>query len=93
MSRLSLASRRHDPYWDVDGAGARHQRTRQRIARIGVWFAIVVVLAVVVSQLATVDPEYLFRGAGRPILAGAMMTILGTAALLALAHIRHVSRR
>ncbi|HEX2754235.1 MAG TPA: hypothetical protein VHM48_02155 [Candidatus Limnocylindrales bacterium] len=92
MSRLSLTLHRHDPYWDMDGAGARHQRTKQRVVRIAIWFTLVAALAYVATRLPAVDPDYLISGAGRPILAGALLTLLGAAALLALAHVRHVSR-
>ena len=92
MSRLSIAPRRHDPYWDVDGTGAQRLRNKQRFVRIIIWLGIVVVLAFVATQLPSIDPEYLIRGDGRPILAGALLTVLGAAALLALARIRHVSR-
>ena len=92
MSRLSLVPRRHDPYWDLDGAGARQHRTKQRIVRLAAWVVLVAVLAFALTRLPAVDPDFLFRGAGRPLLAGALMTILAAAALLALARIRHVSR-
>lgn len=92
MSRLSVASRRHDPYWDIDGAGARRVRTKQRVVRLAVWVVLVAALAVIATQLATIDPEYLIHGGGRPILAGALLALLGAAALLALARVRRVSR-
>jgi hypothetical protein len=92
MSRLSPTLRRHDPYWDMDGAGARQERTRQRLVRLTAWVAVVAVLAIVVTRLPTIDPAFLLRGEGRPLLAGALMTILGSAALLALARVRHLSR-
>ncbi|MEP6639404.1 MAG: hypothetical protein ABJC39_08650 [Chloroflexota bacterium] len=92
MSRLSVAQRRHDPYWDTDGAGARHVRTKQRAIRMVVWLVIVVALAIVATRLPSIDPEYLTSGSGRPILAASLFTILGAAALLALARIRHVTR-
>lgn len=91
MPHLSLA-RRHDPYWDMDGKGARLQRTKQRLVRLAAWVAVVAVLAFVATRLPSVDPEFLFRGSGRPILGGALLTILGSAALLALARVRHVNR-
>ena len=90
MSRLSVAPRRHDPYWDMDGAGARRVRTQRRVVRLGIWFLVVVALAVVASQLPAVDPEYLLHGAGRPLMAGALLTLLGAAALLALARMHRV---
>lgn len=92
MSRPSVAPRRHDPYWDMDGADARHQRTKQRITRLAAWVVIVAILGLVLTRLPSIDPEFLIQGQGRPILAGALLTILGAAALLALARVRHVSR-
>ncbi len=90
MSRLPAAPRRHDPYWDMDGAGARRVRTQRRVVRLGIWFLVVVALAVVASQLPAVDPEYLLHGDGRPVMAGALLTLLGSAALLALARMHRV---
>ena len=92
MSRLSIAPRRHDPYWDMDGRGARHLRSRQRLVRLAIWVAIVAVFAIAATRLPTIDPDYLFNGDGRPLLAGALLTLLGAAALLALVRVRTVSR-
>ena len=92
MSRLSPTLRRHDPYWDLDGAGAQHDRTRQRLIRVATWLVIIAILAVVLTRLPSLDPEFLLRGEGRPLLAGGLMTILGAAALLALARVRNLSR-
>jgi hypothetical protein len=92
VSRLSTAPRRHDPYWDMDGAGARRVRTKQRFVRLAIWVAIVALFAFVATRLPSLDPEYLFHGGGRPILTGALLTLLGAAALLALARVRRVSR-
>jgi hypothetical protein len=76
----------------MDGVGARHERSRQRLVRVATWLIIIAILAVVLTRLPALDPEFLLRGEGRPLLAGALMTILGAAALLALARVRHVSR-
>ncbi len=92
MSRLTLAPRRHDPYWDMDGSGARQLRTKQRLVRLATWVAIVALLAFALTRLPSVDPEYLIHGGGRPILAGALLTLLGSAALLALVRVRRVNR-
>jgi hypothetical protein len=92
MPRLSIAPRRHDPFWDLDGAGARRQRTQRRLTRYVVWLVVLAALAVVLTRLPAIDPEFLVQGGGRPILAGALLTLLGAAALLALARVRHVSR-
>jgi hypothetical protein len=90
VPRLPMPIRR-DPYWEVDGAGARRQRTKQRLVRYVAWLLIVAVFAVAASNLPSIDPEYLIRGEGRPFLAGAMLGLLGAAALLALARIRRTT--
>jgi hypothetical protein len=92
VPRPSLANRRRDPFWDLDGAGARRTRTRARIQRSLVWVVALAILAFGLSQLRSIDPVFLTEGDGRPLLAGALMTLLGSAALLALARVRHVSR-
>jgi len=53
---------------------------------------IVLVIAVVATRLTSVDPALLTTPAGKPILAAALFSILGVAALLALARIRSVTR-
>jgi len=91
VTRLSLAPRSHDPYWDMDGKGARRQRTKQRLVRYVTWVLILVIFALAAANLPRIDPEYLVRGDGRPLMAGALLTLLGAAALLALARIRRSS--
>ena len=90
MTRLSLAGRR-DPYWEMDGVGARRQRIRRRIVRFAIWVLILAVVAVASLNLPAIDPEYLVHGDGRPLMAGALLGLLGAAALLALARIRHAA--
>jgi hypothetical protein len=92
VSRLSIAPRRHDPYWDMDGAGAQRVRTKQRVVRLAIWVVLVAVFAFAATRLPAIDPDYLIHGDGRPLLAGALLTLLGAAALLALARVRYVSR-
>jgi hypothetical protein len=92
VHRLSLAPRRHDPYWDMDGRGVRRVRTKRRFAQTAVWFLVLVALVFVATRLPTVDPVYLIAGDGRPILAGSLLSLLGAAALLALSRVRHVGR-
>jgi hypothetical protein len=92
VHRLSLAPRRHDPYWDMDGRGARRLRTKRRFAQAAVWFLVLLALVFVATRLPAVDPEYLIAGNGRPILAGSLLSLLGAAALLALSRVRHVRR-
>ena len=92
MSRLSLAPNRHDPYWDVDGAGAQRLRTKQRLVRAAAWLVILVVLGFMATRLPSIDPEFLLRGEGRPVMAAALFGLLGSAAILALARVRNTGQ-
>ena len=80
---------RRDPYWDMDGTGARRARVRKALVRYTAWLLILAVFVLFALNLPTIDPEYLIRGDGRLILAAALLTLLGSAALLALARIHH----
>jgi hypothetical protein len=92
VSPLSAVGRRHDPYWDVDGAGARRLRTKQRAVRWVVWIVALAILAVALSRLPAIDPDFLLNGEGRPILGAALLTLVGAAGLLALARVRYLSK-
>jgi hypothetical protein len=92
VSRLSLAPNRHDPYWDLDGANAQRHRTKQRVIRAAAWFVILVALGFTATLLPSIDPEFLLRGEGRPVMAAALFGLLGAAAILALARIRNTSQ-
>jgi cytochrome bd-type quinol oxidase subunit 2 len=91
VSRLTLAPHRHDPYWDVDGSGAQRLRAKRRLTRVAVWCVVLLVLAFAVTRLPSIDPTYLVQGEGRPVMAAALLGLLGAAAILALARI-HASR-
>ena len=91
MSRPSIAPRRHDPYWDLDGANAQRHRTRQRVVRAAAWFVILVALGFMATRMPSIDPDFLLRGEGRPVMAAALFGLLGSAAILALARIRNTS--
>jgi hypothetical protein len=93
VSRPSIVQRRHDPYWDLDGAGAQRLRTRQRVVRAAAWLVILLALAFVATRLPSIDPEFLLRGEGRPVMAAALFGLLGSATILALARVRHTSER
>jgi hypothetical protein len=92
VSRLSLAPNRHDPYWDVDGAGAQRLRTRHRLVRAAAWLVILGVLGFMATRLPSIDPEFLLRGEGRPVMAAALFGLLGSAAILALARVRNTGQ-
>jgi hypothetical protein len=88
VSRLSLATRR-DPYWEMDGQAARRDRMKRRLVRYVTWVLVLAVVAVASLHLPAIDPEYLVYGEGRPVMAAALLGLLGSAAILALARIRH----
>jgi len=92
VSRLPLVPHRHDPYWDIDGSGARRERTKRRLLRYVMWVALLAVLAVALTRLPAIDPEFLLSGDGRPVLGAALLTLVGAAGLLALARVRSLSR-
>jgi hypothetical protein len=92
VSRPSIAPRRHDPYWDLDGANAQHLRTRQRIVRGVAWFVILLALGFMATRLPSIDPDFLLRGEGRPVMAAALFGLLGAAAILALARVRNTTQ-
>jgi hypothetical protein len=73
----------------MDGAGARRQRAKRRIVRFVTWILALAVVAVASLHLPSIDPEYLVHGEGRPVMAAALLALLGSAAILALARIRH----
>lgn len=79
---------RRDPFWD-DGRGARRARIRRRIVRFGVLLIGAIVVATVVTRLPAIDPAFLLTGDGKPLTAGALMALLGSAILIALARMRH----
>jgi hypothetical protein len=85
MSRLF--SRRPDPFWE-DGRGARRARIRRRILRAEVAIIAIILVALVVTRLPAIDTEYLLSGEGKPIMAGALMALLGSSVLVALARMR-----
>jgi hypothetical protein len=52
----------------------------------------ILVLAVMATRLPAIDPSVLASPAGKPILAGALLSLLVASILLAIARIRYVSR-
>jgi hypothetical protein len=75
----------------MDGSGAQRLRTKRRLVRVAVWCVVLLVLAFAVTRLPAIDPAYLVQGEGRPVMAAALLGLLGSAAILALARI-HASR-
>jgi hypothetical protein len=83
----------HDPFWDMDGKGARRARLRRRFVRYAVLLIAILAVGVLVTRLPTVDPQYLISGEGRPIMAGALLALLGSSILMALAWMRKTTDR
>jgi hypothetical protein len=90
VTRLSLAQR-HDPYWDLDGSGARRSRHHRQFIRWAVRLVAILAIAVLVTRLPAIDPSVLATPAGKPILAAAIFSLLAVFMLLALAKIRRGS--
>ena len=93
MARLSLAPGRHDPFWDMDGTGARRSRLRRRIVRTVTFAIVAIVVVALTTRLPSVDPTFLLTGSGRPVLAAAIFALLGSTILLGLAKLRHPAPR
>jgi drug/metabolite transporter superfamily protein YnfA len=92
VTRLSHAPQRHDPYWDLDGSSVRKARVQRRAIRRILTLLGIVLIVIVVSHLPAVDPSVLTSPEGRPLLAGALLCLLGVSVMLALARMRYVSR-
>jgi hypothetical protein len=88
VPRLSRSSRNHDPYWDLDGEGARRSRHQRRFVRWAVAAVTILVIALVATRLPAIDASILTTPAGKPILAGAVLSLLASCILLALARMR-----
>jgi hypothetical protein len=93
MTIPSRSTDRHDPFWDMDGKGARRVRLQRRLMRSAMLLLALVAVAVLVSHIPTIDPEFLVSGGGRPILAGMLLALLGTSILIALSRMRHTPDR
>jgi hypothetical protein len=93
MPQPFLTSSRRDPFWDMDGRGVRRSRNRQKLIRALVFAIVAIVAVVLATRLPAVDPSFLLTGDGRPILAGAIFTLLGSTILLGLARLRNPARR
>jgi hypothetical protein len=93
VPQLTRSAGDHDPFWDLDGKGARRSRLRRRFVRSTVALIAILAIAVLVTRLPTVDPQYLISGDGRPIMAGALLALLGSSILIALAWMHRTADR
>jgi hypothetical protein len=72
----------------MDGGGARRKRLRRRVVRFATWLLMLAIVALAALHLPDIDPDYLVRGEGRPVMAAGLLGLLGSAAILALERIR-----
>jgi hypothetical protein len=82
----------HDPYWGLDGKSASRARHQRQFVRWGVRLVAILALAVLVTRLPAIDATVIFTPAGRPILAGAIFSLLAACMLLGLARMRSTDR-
>jgi hypothetical protein len=92
VTRLSRPPNAHDPYWDLDGAGVRRAREHRKSVKRVAMLVGVLLVALVITRLPAIDPSVLTSEAGKPLLAAALLSLLGASVLLALARMRYVSR-
>jgi hypothetical protein len=91
MQRPSL-SRRHDPFWDLDGSAARRSRSQRKFLRAGLVVLGVLFIAFVVARLPAFDPALVTTSGNlRPVLAVALFALLASCALVAAVRIRGTS--
>jgi hypothetical protein len=88
VPRLPLASGSHDPYWDMDGKSARRARLRRKFVRYSTMVIGALLIAVVVTRLPAIDPQFFLTPEGRPFMAGALFALLGSTILIGLAWMR-----
>ena len=88
MPLLSRASGSHDPYWDMDGKSARRTRLRRKFVRYSTMLIGALLIAVVVTRLPAIDPQFFLSPEGRPFMAGALFALLGSTILIGLAWMR-----
>jgi hypothetical protein len=95
MSPVARAHR-SDPFWDLDGAGARRSRRRRQATRLAIgalMAALAVVLAATLAaRIPEMDPGFV-REAGRPLLAAAVLSLLAAAVLIGLSRMRRATSR
>lgn len=92
MTHTSPAPDQHDPYWDLDGTGVRRTRAQRKIVKRIAMLVGILLIALVVTRLPPIDPSVLTSEAGKPLLAAALLALLGASVLLGLARMRYVSR-
>ena len=90
--QLPSLSRRHDPFWDLDGSAARRSRSQRKFLRGGLLVLGTLFVAFVAARLPAFDPALVTtNGNLRPVLAVALFALLASCALLAAVRIRGTS--
>ena len=88
MPLPSRSARRHDPFWDMDGKAAHRARLRRKAVRAVLVLLVVLTIGMLGTSLPAVDPAFVLSGEGRPILAGALLTLLASTILIGLSWMR-----
>jgi hypothetical protein len=92
MPRLHAADG-HDPFWDIDGKGARRTRIRRKFVRTAVFLIAALVAVVLVTRLPAIDASFLMVENGRPLLTGVIFALLASTILLGLIRLRRSAHR
>ena len=93
MPRLPLSPTRHDPFWGLDGRGARRRRIQRRVFRFLLLVLVAMFAGLVATRLPAFDPEVLTTAGNlRPVLAVALLALLASCTLAAAARMRVGSR-
>jgi ABC-type Mn2+/Zn2+ transport system permease subunit len=92
MPLPTVSTRRHDPFWDLDGSAARRSRSQRKFLRVGLVVLGILFVAFVAVRLPAFDPQLLTTSGNlRPVLAIALFALLASCALVAAVRIRGTS--
>lgn len=80
---------RRDPFWDVQGQGARRTRMRRRIVTAMVVALSATILVLILERLLTVDAGQILVGPGRPLVFSALVADTLACALIFANELRH----
>jgi uncharacterized integral membrane protein len=92
VTHLSRTPKSHDPYWDLDGTGVRRTRAHRKVVKRVAVLVGILLIALAVTRLPPIDPTVLTSEAAKPLIAAALLALLGASVLLGLARMRYVSR-
>jgi hypothetical protein len=79
---------RRDPWWDLDGRGARRDRVQRRLVGFVVVVLSATLLALILAALPRVDARSIVLGPDRPVVAAAALADIGACLLIVLHQVR-----